>query len=166
MKKGGFMSEISLTGRLGFAVCTTVLVGGGALLQGPAEAAAAPQSGIAWNLRMSDGDNDVDDSFSRVSGRKNSVTANSPTKNMGAQHNSSNNNGGQITFQYGLCKRVKNCRISQRVIVKRRFVGFSGPPLRRMEGLSNRSGFRFFWDDTRATTIENPSMTSLRVQNP
>jgi hypothetical protein len=161
------MSEISLTGRLGFVVSSAVLVGGGALSQGTAAAAtAATEVAITRSVVLDGGDNDADDNTSRVSGRKNSVTANSPTKNMGAQHNSSNNNGRQVTFQYGLCKRVKNCRISQRVITKRRFVGFSGPPFTRTEGLSRRSGFRFFWDDTRATTIENPAMTSLSVQNP
>jgi hypothetical protein len=85
---------------------------------------------------------------------------------MGAQHNSSNNKGGSVSFQYGLCKRVKKCRISQRVIVKRRFVGFSGPPLTHREDVGRPFGLRFFWNETRATTAHNPSVTSLSVQNP
>jgi hypothetical protein len=160
------MGEISLTGRFGFVACSAAVLGGGALTQGTAEAATAPETAITRNIMAKSGDNDVDDNESKVSGRGNAVTANSPTKNMGAQHNSSNNKGGAVTFQYGLCKRVKNCRISQRVVVKRRFVGFSGPPVMHMEKVARRTGFRFFWDDTRATTIQNPAMTSLSVQNP
>jgi hypothetical protein len=160
------MGEISLTGRFGFVVCTAAVLGGGALAQGTAEAAAAPETAIAQNVVAKSGDNNAKDNESRVSGKGNSVTANSPTVGKGAQHNSSNNKGGAVTFQYGLCRRVKNCRISQRVAVKRRFVGFSGPPVMHLEKVARRNGFRFFWDDIRATTIQNPAMTSLSVQNP
>ncbi|MBC6457454.1 hypothetical protein [Actinomadura sp. HBU206391] len=159
------MSEISLIGRFGFVVCASAAVAG-TMPQGTAEAAPVPAAAIGRSALFDSGDNDVDDNVSRVSGKKNSVTANSPTKNQGAQHNSSNNNGRNITFQYALCRRVKNCKISQRVITRRRFVGFSGPPLTSMERFASRSGFRFFWDDTRATTIKNPSMMSLSVENP
>ncbi|GAA2110332.1 hypothetical protein [Actinomadura alba] len=160
------MGEISLTGRFGFVVCSAAVMGGGVLTQGTAEATTAPEIAIARNIVAKNPDNDSFENESQVSGRGNSVTANSPTKNIGAQHNSSNNKGGAVTFQYGLCKRVKNCRISQRVVVKRRFVGFSGPPKMLTERVARQSGFHFFWGDTRATTIQNPAMTSLSVQNP
>jgi hypothetical protein len=167
-EKGMFMSG-DRTGRLGFTVCAAAFVGGGVLLAGTAEAAPVAQS-AAMERHLVRGDDDgkqkVIGNKAKVTGGHNAVSANSPTKNKGFQHNSGSNVARQISFQYGLCKLVKNCKISQRFISKRRFVGFSGPPLKRRERVAHDSDFRFFFDDTRATTMLNPSMTSLNVKNP
>ena len=121
------LGRLGRLGRLGFTACSVALVGGVALSQG-AEAASAPRAAVPHAVVFDDGegDNDVDDNISKVKGKRNNVTANSPTKNLGAQHNSGNNTGRNINFQYGLCRHTRNCRISQKIIYNRPFVGFSG----------------------------------------
>ncbi|GAA2103109.1 hypothetical protein GCM10009780_53850 [Actinomadura alba] len=109
----GVSSEVGCVARFGFAACSTVLVAG-VLMQGTAQAAQVSRPGVTRNAVVGKGDNDVDCNDSSVSGRANSVTANSPTKNKGLQNKSSNNSGREIIFQYGICKRGKNCKIRQR----------------------------------------------------
>jgi hypothetical protein len=171
-----FMSE-GHTRRLGFTVCAAAFVGGGVILAGTAEAAPVAKAAamerrlVLDDLDDGDGSQKVIGNKAKISGGHNAVSASSPTKNLGAQHNSGSNVARQISFQYALCKRVKNCRISQKFISKRRFVGFAGLPLRRIERVAHDrvahdNDFRFFWDDTHASTIANPSMMSLSVKNP
>lgn len=155
------MSEISRTGRLGFAVCAAGLVGGFALSQGTAEAAPVAKATAVERHLPFDGNNSKNNE-AEIGGRKNAVSANSPTKNLGSQHNSGSNSARQISFQYALCKRTKKCRISQKVVTKRRFVGFVGP-VREQWG---RDAIAFPWGDTVASTRVRPSMMSLSVKSP
>jgi hypothetical protein len=143
-------------------------VGAGALSQGVAEAAVAPGAAIAGNVVLEGDDTLSKNNKAKLSGgnNRNAVSANSPTKNQGFQHNSGSNVARQISIQSALCKRTKKCRISQKFISRRPFVGFNWPHVIRKGKIAQESDFRFFWDDTRATTIRNPTMTSLSVENP
>jgi hypothetical protein len=141
------MSEMRHAPRLALVAVSAALVAGGGVLLVPAQADAASSPehpalvGVAPLLPLDpgvDGDQLLKNHGhvgGKIKGRTNAVNQNSPTNNFGNQHNSSVNSGGQNNFQAAQCKRVKYCKIKQKIIVQRHFWGYSNTRRLRLSAL-------------------------------
>ncbi|GAA2087423.1 hypothetical protein [Actinomadura alba] len=125
------MSGICQTRRLALATALAAFISGGVLLTGRAGAALLPQGPAVSYLAVNrplDIDNQGE-AAAKAKGRSVAINQNSPTKNLGLQHNSSVNSGGQHNFQAAHCKF---CKIRQKIVIKKHFWGYSN--LRRVRG--------------------------------
>lgn len=124
MEKRSLMSRICQTGRLAMAAALAAFGSGGVLMTGRAGAALIPQE-PAVSYSAINSPLDIDNrgkAAARARGRNIAVNQNSPTKNLGIQHNSSVNSGGQHNFQAAHCKY---CKIRQKIVIKKHFWGYS-----------------------------------------
>lgn len=118
------MSRICQTHHIAVAAALAAFVSGSVLPGGRADAALLPQEPTVAYAAVN-GPLDIDNrgkAAARSKGRNIAVNQNSPTKNLGLQHNSSVNSGGQHNFQAAHCR---HCKIRQKIIIKKHFWGYS-----------------------------------------
>jgi hypothetical protein len=131
VEKRSLMSGICQTRGLASATALAASISGGVLLAGQADAALLPREPTVSYLvanRPLDIDNQGE-AAAKAKGRNIAINQNSPTKNLGLQHNSSVNSGGQHNFQAAHCRY---CKIRQKITINKHFWGYSN--LRRVRG--------------------------------